>query len=245
MIRWNLRYFGILVAALGLCASGAQAATFAQFYMLPAQNEFFFTSVGPNSATLTATNVSIKFQYSNITDLPPEFQGDIDARITIDMETNSNAMQFGSLDIQPFTGFVNSVSIDLDTPVWGFTNLLTATMSGGFLTGSEGGGSASFSASDAAVGESVEFTSDFLTFLGTTDHALGLSFSSVHPGLLFVDAGHPLASFDAAATGTFSTTNDPRFYIPEPHTAALLGVGLIVIGLLRRRGTSGDPQSRQ
>ena len=175
--------FGLAaVLAATILAGTGQAATFAQFQMNPAQNLFLFESV-PGGATLTATDVPILFTYSNIANVPAELQGAVSARVTVLMQTTANATQTGGINTQPFTGLANSISIDLETPVFGHTNLLTATFDGGELFGLQDGFIALFGSSQPT--NNVLFTSDFLNFSGSTGNAASLSFTSVTPSLSY------------------------------------------------------------
>jgi hypothetical protein len=100
------------------------------------------------------------------------------------------------------------------------------------FTFSGSGGSGGFSAS--SLSGFVSFSSDFLDFSNTTQRDIGLSFSSILPGLS-IGANGFFNNFTAAGTGTFSSNPVPMF-IPEPSTYLMMGVALVgMFGFAVRR----------
>jgi hypothetical protein len=79
----------------------------------------------------------------------------------------------------------------------------------------------------------VNFFSDVITNLDF-DRGVGFSFANVTPGLGVTN--NTINSFGSSVSGVFSA----NIGIPEPETFALLMMGLIAVGLARRRPKSRD-----
>lgn len=125
------------------------------------------------------------------------------------------------------------------------SNLLTATYGGAAIAGQRNGTSGSFSGSTSA-GDTVSYTSDFLSFSNVQDSDFSISLTSVASPLQAVPTnGVPtraLRSFRSVASGTFSSDPAPVVLaVPEPESWALMVVGFGLVGLqVRRRAKSAS-----
>ncbi|HEY8562697.1 MAG TPA: carboxypeptidase-like regulatory domain-containing protein [Pyrinomonadaceae bacterium] len=208
----------------------AQTVTFAQFVQREGTNDFVFTNNATSASFQTIANGSpVFFVYQNVNNLPPVLQGPQLARIYLTSTTTTPAFQAAGdppRDIQRFSETV-TIQIVRDTPAGVGTgsqrNLLTAIITPdgttqSSLAGDDLSDAIAYTASD--VRQTVRYSSDFLGFLPTNIDNLGLSFSSVNPGLS-IGAGGFLNSFTAAGAGTFASNNAPVF---NPPTAAGVAV---------------------
>ena len=113
------------------------------------------------------------------------------------------------------------------------TNILTATFTGGLLTGVAGGNSATFSASNPP--SNVAFTSAIpeiqAALAASTGRNFGLGLSGLTSVLSIING--TVAPFNASISGTFSTT-----VVPEPSSIVMAGIpallGLGFVGFRRR-----------
>ena len=210
------------------------------------------TAGAGGSASMSATNLPIFFEYFGIADLPAELSGLQSAHLTFTSFTTLGPTTSGTGFDNIFDGSgVNSAMITMtrDTPasegLGSKTILLEALFTPFTFSGS--GGSDSFSASSLAG--MVTFNSDFLTFSNSVERDLGLMFSSIDPSLGIGPNGF-LDDFAAAGAGTFSSNPVPTFVptsVPEPSTCMLMGAGLAAAAfglVVRRRRLEQVPASQ-
>lgn len=215
----------LLLLFLTTFSNAQTTTTFAQFTQRTGGQDFVFTNNLTNATFQTVSGGSaVSFTYLNVVGLPPELQGPQNARVVVTASTTTfAATSGGNRTIQPFNQTFR-IEIIRETPFAGRTNLLTAVVtpigsSLPELSGDEGSFSAAFTASTPV--QNVTFTSEFISFTGSTSRNLGLAFSSVNPiyslGFNFVN------SFNAAGTGTFATNQAPVFLIPSAATVSVSG----------------------
>lgn len=207
----------------------AQTVTFAQYNQKIGGQDFVFTNNQSSANFQTVSGGSpITFTYLNIANLPAELQGPQDAHVFITAPTTAPALTTaGNRTIQPFNS-IFLIRIVRDTPAASGggtrTVLLNASItpvgaSNSELSGDEGARSAGYSASTPV--QVVNYDSDFLSFSGTIDRDLSLSFSSITP-VYSLGTGF-LNSFNAAGTGTFASNPPPIFMVPSAAAVTISG----------------------
>jgi len=116
-------------------------------------------------------------------------------------------------------------------------NLLSATFTGGAIVGQAGttGGS---SAANTGEGDTIVYTSDFLSFGSITSRDFALTLSSVIPNISFVP-NQALNSFNTKSSGAFSSDPAPVLTAPVPEPASWMllaaGCGFVFRGRARAR----------
>jgi hypothetical protein len=214
----------ILTVLFSTSFLNAQTTTFAQFSQRIGGNDFLFTNRGTFATFETIAGGSpVSFTYLNVAGLPAELQGPQNARVFIVASTTAPAATTaGNRTIQPFNSTF-TIEILRETPFNGNNNLLTATITANTtppdLSGDQGAQSAGFTASTPV--QNVTFTSSFISFAGSINRDLGLTFSSVTP--VFSLGATFLNSFTAAGAGTFASSPPPTFMVPTAATVSVSG----------------------
>ena len=240
----NLKKICLVVAALPVllasAVSHAAPITFASFSD-KAASQFVFTN---NLATGTAASASfssvsnaINFSFTSVPGLDAALQGVQNAHLTYSpSKTTAPANRSDDdLDSQPMNS-TTIISIVRDTAYKTLTNLLTVTFSAGTkrltIRGDDGGNSLT-EAAGTGSGQSVAFTSDFLSFSGsTTAKDIALAFTGLSSPLA-INANGFLNSFTATGSGNFSADPLP-VTVPEPGSYAMLLAGLGLMGVALR-----------
>lgn len=223
--------FGLLLFST-LLTVNAQTVTFAQSLSSTGGQDYIFTNNGASGDLSTIPGgAPVDFRYFNIVGLPASLTGFQSAHLFVTTTTTSPGAISGGVLTQPLNQTV-TVQIVRDTPApvgtggGSRTNLLTAVFSPSGSTpgivGATPGTSATLSATTPS--HNVTFTSNFLLFTGTTQRDLGLSFSSVNPGMT-LGLGSFLQSITAAGTGTFASNPVPVY--PGPTAAAVTVSGRV------------------
>ena len=204
--------------------------------------------LGTDISGVFGAAVAANFTYlSGAGVLPVDLTGVQNATISMTSSTKSPVTQFsdGSAS-EKITGagqMVDVLSITRDTPAaeggGSRTNLLTMTFTGK-LRGDLGGSTPNLSG-NSALGDTVTFSSDFLSFANAAQEDYNLAFTSWVPNGLSVDAGDNLFNTAVAASaGTFDF-GVLSVSVPEPNMLPLFGAASL--GLLSRRALR--PRSRR
>jgi hypothetical protein len=227
-------------AALLLAAAPASAiTTFADFSPASDISNVLYTGALDGTGTITSTAAPVKFSFLN----PDGTSSPITFNALMDLSAITGTAQvFSGLAILPISAgtiaFTTASAVTYNGHTG--TNLLTVTFDGGALTGAMGGSTANYGASTPPY--SVNFTSDFLDFTGSTTRDLALAIDAINPSVGFAFGS---SRFNAGTiTGNFGSdvsTGLPQGTVPEPASWAMMlcGFGLAgsVLRSQRRRST--------
>jgi hypothetical protein len=263
-------FAGVIAGAitLGIApVAPASIITFAQFQETATgsdANQFAYLNNGPAADADLVTDPSgvpgaaipVTFNYLSLTStLPADLQGQQNATVTLTSSTTSAAATGfgGSIGDEPITGdggLTDVLSITRDTPAaegaGSRTNLLTMTFTGqlfgavGGLTPQLGGDSPTFT---------VTYTSDFLSFTGSTQRDYSMAFTSwtttaadANNGLgLEIAADNYFESATAAGSATFdSSAVSTVTIVPEAATSSSMIWALFPLLACRRHVTENS-----
>ena len=234
-----------LLLTISIAPAIAASLTFAQYVQADgAQQQWSITTTA--GITTVQASGAVAFTFSGVPGLP--FAGARNATFTLNATSSQPgncgvACGAGDSFVQP--GYAGTFSF-IDTLLG--TNLLSGTFA---VTGSPATTGAQFSSSVGSSGGSFNasatagnlnqliMTSAYLNLAGQTQENASWGLSSLTPnfstGAVTAGRAFPAAGpFSAAGSGTFSSNPGP-IVTPEPDSMALIGGGLLAIGLLRRK----------
>jgi hypothetical protein len=208
----------VLVATLGMSAPSEAAVilTFGQTSNSPTVTAT--TNAAQTQTTMSGTGIAITIsQYAGA-------GAPISAYLNFSLLSDGAATLSSGQVLQPFTGSASFTSLANG----GGVNYLTASFID-FVFGGAGGSSLTLSASEPPG--SVAFTSSVLpsSILGDP-RALSFGLADVTAPVAIV--GSTLQGFTASISGTVSAA---AVAVPEPASLAVLGAGLVGLGVIRRR----------
>ena len=235
-----------LFLTMSIVPAMAASVTFAQYVQSNgALQQWSVTTAGGTTTTVSASG-AVSFTFSGVLGLP--FAGARNATFTL----NATSSQAGNCGVAcgPGDSFVQpgySGTFSFIDTLLG-TNLLSGTFA---VTGSPSTTGAQFSSAIGSSGGSFNasatagnlnqliMTSAYLNLAGQVQENASWSLSSLIPNFATgtVTAGRAFPSagpFNAAGSGTFSSDPGPTA-TPEPASMALIGGGLLAMGLLRRK----------
>lgn len=203
----------------------------------------FITTATSTSNTLASRNVSFSFLSSGLV----PFVTDVTAAFTLNAGApigNIATLASGFLiqgGVNGTFSFKTTAPITIGATTFATgSNLLTGMFASTAIAGQRNGTTASFSGSTAA-GDTLVYTSDFLSFANVDDTDFSISLSAVTPKLQAVPTtGKPtsaLRTFRAVSGGSFSSDPEPSVTaaVPEPATWAMMLMGFGIVGAAMRR----------
>lgn len=224
-------------ALLLLAAAPVSAVTtFANFSPASNVSNIHYTGAADGSGLITSSGELVHFTFLNTDGTPGGTT--FDALMTLSATTGAGTM-VGSLAVLPVLSGTLTFTA-LSSVSWGGnsgTNLLSVNFAGGDLTAIWGGSTAHYGTSTPPY--TVNFTSDFLDFTGSTARDMALAIDAINPAVGVAFGGQRI--HDGTATGNFGADvfNGTPQGVPEPRSwgLMLLGFGLAgaVLRMQRRR----------
>jgi len=223
----KLAAFGFGAAVLLAAAPASAITTFADFSPASNQPNIFYDGSLAGDGTVTSVDQLVHFSFLNPDGSPGGTTFDALMNLTA---TTDVATVVGGLAILPVLS--GTLTFTALAPVsWGGhtgTNLLSVSFSGGAITGNLFGSTATYG--NSTPPNTVDFTSDFLTFTDTTTRDISLAVDAINPTIGFAFGGRRTHS--GTVTGDFGadlSSGNPQG-VPEPGSWALMFAGFGLVG---------------
>jgi hypothetical protein len=200
------------------------------------------------TTTITASGL-VTFDFSNVT-YPPLFNPNVPANFTF--TASSSTIGFcdnacAALDGYTEEGFSGSFLYTVSGGPDNGDVLLAGTFTdvpggtGGVFTSSVNSSGATFDVNGTNVNNQLTLSSSFLNLSGQSEEDASFALSSLNPSFTVDDISgsnaEPAGNYTAAGTSTISSDPGPSG-TPEPATFAMIGGGLVFLGLVRRKKLS-------